>query len=45
MALAVALWALSSETLQAMDTSPGEAPVESYFADVPVPLMVPDGAE
>ncbi len=43
--LAVALWPLSSETLQVTGISPGDAPAESNVAEVPVPLMVPDATE
>jgi hypothetical protein len=40
-ALAVAVWPLSSDTLQVICAGPAEAPVEEYVAVVPLPLIVP----
>jgi hypothetical protein len=42
--LAVAIWPLSSDTLQVMPVAPVGAPVEVKVAVVPVPLMAPAAA-
>jgi hypothetical protein len=41
LAFAVAVWPLSSDTLQVICTGPLGAPVDEYVAVVPLPLIVP----
>ena len=43
--LAVAIWPLSSDTLQVIPTGPVGAPVEEKTAEGPLPLMAPAAAE
>jgi hypothetical protein len=43
--LALAVWFLSSATLQVIPTGPVGAPVEEKVAVVPLPLIVPAAAE
>ena len=41
----LAVWPLSSETLQVIPTAPVGAPAEEYAAVVPLPVTVPAEAE
>jgi hypothetical protein len=45
LAFAVAVWFLSSDTVQVAVIEPDGAPVESKLAVVPLPLRVPPEAE